>query len=80
MQNEADTKTYRRLLAQRNGKCFSEAEVTNILEQMLSQLESLHHQGYPHGRLSLDTLAQHNDRVVLLSPTNISPQPSISQD
>ncbi|NJR31649.1 MAG: hypothetical protein HC778_00665 [Chamaesiphon sp. CSU_1_12] len=80
MEDKADTKTYRKLLAQRNGKCFSEAEVTNILEQMLSQLESLHHQGYSHGGLSLDTLAQQDDRVVLLSPPNISPQPSISQD
>jgi WG containing repeat len=79
MENETDLKTYRTLLTQRNGKGFSEAEVTNFLQQILPQLEAHHDQEDLQGTLSLDTLAIKHDRVIWLSDFSFSSQSSITR-
>lgn len=67
MQARLTYKSYRQLLAERQGKGFSEHEVTNILKQVLPQLAALHAQGKAHGAISLDTLVQRQaDRLSIL--------------
>lgn len=46
------------LLAQRQGRGFSESEVTQILGQVLSHLAQKHDRGQVHGGISPDTLVQ----------------------
>ncbi len=79
MENETDLKTYRQLLTERNGKSFSEAEVTNFLHQILPQLETRHRQGNLDGKLSLDTLATNQERAIWLSDSITSSQTPITQ-
>lgn len=57
MQNFSQYLTYRSLLAKKQGKGFSEAEVKEILQQALSQLAKFHDRNQAHGSISLDTVA-----------------------
>ena len=63
--------TYRALLAKRQGKGFSEVEVTSILRQILSQLTKLHDLKQAHGAISLDTVVHDSERMhIVLLPDN----------
>ncbi|MEC4893082.1 MAG: type IV pilin-like G/H family protein [Oscillatoria sp. PMC 1051.18] len=79
MQEASEATTYRTLLAQKQGKGFSEFQVTEILQQVLPQLSQLHNQGRVHGKISLDTLAQKGNQVILLASPTLG-NGSISQD
>jgi serine/threonine protein kinase len=57
MQNFSQYLTYRSLLAKKQGKGFSEAEVKDILQQSLYQLSKFHDRNQAHGSISLDTVA-----------------------
>jgi serine/threonine protein kinase len=57
MQNFSQYLTYRSLLAKKQGKGFSEAEVKEILQQALNQLAKFHDRNQAHGSISLDTVA-----------------------
>ena len=60
-------KTYSILLEQRQGKGFSESQVTELLKQVLSQLAQIHNQGGVHGAISLDSLIKdENSQQTLL--------------
>jgi len=71
MQDPSQYITYRSLLAKRQGKGFSEAEVADILRQVLSQLTRLHDLKQAHGAISLDTVVYDSNRrhIVLLPDT-----------
>ncbi|MEE3719873.1 hypothetical protein V2H45_24330 [Tumidithrix elongata RA019] len=71
MQNLPHYSTYRSLLAKKQGKGFSEAEVQEILCQVLAQLASLHDRNQVHGSISLDTVVYDRDQkqTVLLDGT-----------
>lgn len=62
MQKYLDHKPYSQLIFERQGKGFSEAEITAILQQVLTQLAQIHSQGFAHGAISPDTLAQDQNR------------------
>jgi hypothetical protein len=71
MSNLSEYITYRSLLAKRQGKGFSESEVTSILRQILSQLTKLHDLKQAHGAISLDTVVHDSDRMhIVLLPDN----------
>ncbi|OIP78716.1 MAG: hypothetical protein AUK48_01145 [Oscillatoriales cyanobacterium CG2_30_44_21] len=76
MQNLSPYLTYRSLLAQRQGKGFSEAEVKDISQQALQQLAQLHDRNQAHGSISLDTIAHDpNQMRVVLTASNGSTSP-----
>ncbi|MEK0195086.1 hypothetical protein WME70_27255, partial [Microcoleus anatoxicus PTRS1] len=56
MQNCDRGKSYRTLLLERQGKNFSEFEVTEILREVLPQLAEIHLRGQAHGAVFLDNL------------------------
>jgi serine/threonine-protein kinase len=56
MQNSDRGKSYRTLLLERQGKSFSEFEVTEMLRQVLPQLAEIHLRGQAHGAVFLDNL------------------------
>ena len=58
MSNYFEGKNYRALLEERQGRSFSEAEVIEILQQVLPPLAHLHAQGKINGDISLDSLVQ----------------------
>ncbi len=68
MQNYSQFTPYPQILANRQGRGFSEAEVMEILHQLLMQLIPCHAQGQAHGFISLETIAQDqlSNQVVLL--------------
>ena len=74
MRNFSQYTTYRSLLAQKQGSGFSEAEVKDILRQVLSQLTKLHDLKQAHGAISLDTVAYDSNRmhIVLLADNGMS--------
>ena len=74
MQNYVYTKPYSTLIIERQGKGFSEVEITNILQEVLPQLTQIHVQGLGHGAISADTLAQDqsNFKSVLLNNTGFA--------
>jgi serine/threonine protein kinase len=81
MHDRVQEKTYRTLLLERQGRRFSESEVTEILRQVLPQLAQIHHQGQVHGAISLDSLVQRDGRAVLINiAPSLSGQLSISED
>jgi hypothetical protein len=72
MNVNGENKTYRTLLAERQGRGFSEDEVTAILQQVLSQLAQ--DETSVHGSISLDTLVQDSQSqqaILLRSPAAI---------
>jgi len=76
MRNFSQYTTYRSLLAQKQGSGFSEAEVKDILRQVLSQLTKLHDLRQAHGAISLDTVAYDSSRMhIVLLPDNGMSQP-----
>lgn len=68
MQNYSPFKPYQQILAERQGRGFSEAEVTEILRQALLQLIQWHDQGQAYGLISLETIAYDmaSSQVILL--------------
>jgi WD40 repeat protein len=71
MQDFTQAITYHTLLQERQGRGFSEAEVTEILRQVLPQLAQFHSQGQVRGVISPETLEQNPaTRQVILSPVN----------
>lgn len=68
MQNHSQFTPYQQILAERQGRGVSEAEVTEILRQVLLQLIQWHDQGQAYGFISLETIAQNqiSNQVVLL--------------
>ncbi|MFB2917921.1 WD40 repeat domain-containing protein [Aerosakkonema funiforme] len=82
MQNPTQRTSLRVMLAKRQGQGFSEADVREILRQVLPQLVILHNQGQAHGAISLDTLVQ-KDGQIAIAPApklQLATQLSISQD
>ena len=76
MRNFSQYTTYRSLLSKRQGGGFSEAEVKDILRQVLSQLTKLHDLRQAHGAISLDTIAYDSSRMhIVLLPDNGMSQP-----
>ena len=76
MRNFSQYTTYRSLLAKKQGGGFSEAEVKDILRQVLSQLTKLHDLKRAHGAISLDTVAYDSSRMhIVLLPDNGMSQP-----
>lgn len=72
MNFNGENKTYRTLLAERQGRGFSENEVTAILQQVLSQLAQ--DETSVHGSISPDTLVQDSQSqqaILLRSPAAI---------
>lgn len=86
MQNFDRPKNYRTLLQERQGKSFSEFEVTEMLRQVLPQLAEIHNRGQAHGSVFLDNLVYDRavDRALLvgaIAPEKQQPgQASISKD
>ncbi|MEA5578018.1 SecDF P1 head subdomain-containing protein [Anabaena sp. UHCC 0451] len=82
MQNNSQNQTLRAVLAQRQGKGFSEVEATNILRQLLPQIDQLHQQNQVHGQISLDTIIQNNQQIILIATPTPQPanQINIQQD
>ncbi|TAD86851.1 MAG: hypothetical protein EA000_07615 [Oscillatoriales cyanobacterium] len=89
MQNCDRGKSYRTLLLERQGKSFSEFEVTEILREVLPQLAELHVRGQArqaHGAVFLDNLVYDlaDNRALLvgaIAPEKQQPgQASISKD
>lgn len=86
MQNSDRGKSYRTLLLERQGKSFSEFEVTEMLRQVLPQLAEIHLRGQAHGSVFVDNLVYDlaDDRALLVGA--IAPekqqlaQASISKD
>lgn len=68
MQNCDRGKSYRTLLLERQGKSFSEFEVTEILRQVLPQLAEIHLRGQAHGSVFVDNLVydRADDRALLV--------------
>lgn len=68
MQNHSQFIPYQTILAERQGRGFSEAEVADILYQVLLQLLQWHDQGQAYGFISLETIAQDpvSNQVVIL--------------
>ncbi len=68
MQNYSQFRSYQEILLSRQGIIFSEAEVTEILYQVLLQLINWHDQGQAYGFISLETIAQDqfSKQIVLL--------------
>ncbi len=76
MRNLSQYTTYRSLLSEKQGGGFSEAEVKDILRQVLSQLTKLHDLKQAHGAISLDTVAYDSSRMhIVLLPDNGMSQP-----
>ncbi|MEI6329591.1 MAG: serine/threonine-protein kinase [Pseudanabaena sp. ELA645] len=76
MRNFSQYTTYRSLLSEKQGRGFSEAEVKDILRQVLSQLTKLHDLKQAHGAISLDTVAYDSSRMhIVLLPDNGMSQP-----
>ncbi|MFM2063532.1 MAG: hypothetical protein RLZZ507_3202 [Cyanobacteriota bacterium] len=82
MQNHSPNQTLRAVLAQRQGKGFSEVEATNILRQLLPQIDYLHQQNQAHCQISLDTIIQNNQQIILTATptTQTANQINIQQD
>jgi len=67
MQNYPQFMPYQNILAEHYGKGFSEAEVTDIVRQVLTLLTQWHDQGQAYGFISLETIAyDHSSQQVLL--------------
>jgi serine/threonine protein kinase len=68
------TQSYSDLLEQRQGKGFSEPQVTEILKQVLSQLAQIHNQGGVHGAISLDSLIkdENSQQTLLISSPELT--------
>lgn len=68
MQNHSQFIPYQTILAERQGRGFSEAEVIELLYQVLLQLLQWHDQGQAYGFISLETIAQDqiSHQVILL--------------
>jgi len=68
VQNYSQFRSYQEILLSRQGIIFSEAEVTEILYQVLLQLINWHDQGQAYGFISLETIAQDqfSKQIVLL--------------
>lgn len=68
MQSYPQFRSYQEILNSRQGRTFSEAEVTEILYQILLQLINWHDQGQAYGFISLETIAQDqfSKQIVLL--------------
>jgi serine/threonine protein kinase len=60
MDTNNQTQTYKTLLAEHQGKGFSENEVTELLRQVLPQVANLHSEVEVHGAISLETLIKDN--------------------
>ncbi|MBK1990146.1 hypothetical protein A0J48_021900 [Sphaerospermopsis aphanizomenoides BCCUSP55] len=82
MQNNSQNQTLRAVLAQRQGKGFSEVEATNILRQLLPQVDYLHQQNQAHSQISLNTIIQNNQQIILTATPTPQPanQINIQQD
>ncbi|MEZ2318933.1 MAG: hypothetical protein ACBR15_08050 [Microcoleus sp.] len=66
----SEKKSLQVLLTQRQGRGFSEADVREVLRQVLPQLAQLHNEGKSHGTISLDTLVQRDGKIAIaLLPT-----------
>ena len=61
------------LLTQRQGRGFSEADVREVLRQVLPQLAQLHSEGKSHGTISLDTLVQRDGQIAIALPPITQP-------
>ena len=72
MQNSEKT-PLRVLLTQHQGRSFSEADVTEVLRQVLPQLAQFHSEGKSHGTISLDTLVQKNGQIAIALPPTTQP-------
>ncbi len=71
MQDFTQAITYHTLLQERQGRGFSEAEVMEILRQVLPQLAQVHSQGQVRGVISPEALEQNPvTRQVMLPPAN----------
>jgi len=73
MYDSLPSKSYRNLLAELNGKGFSETAVQEILKQLLPQLAQLHSSGQVHGAISLDTVTQVNNTAQLSPSYTLQP-------
>jgi type IV pilus assembly protein PilA len=75
MYNNSINQTYRYLLQTKEGKGFSEAEIKIILPQILSALNLLHSQNQSHGAISLETIVNQNNQLILLPNQNYNFDP-----
>ena len=64
----SEKQSLRVLLTQRQGRGFSEADVREILRQVLPQLAQLHSEGKSYGTISLDTLVQRDGQIAIALP------------
>lgn len=64
----SEKQSLRVLLTQRQGRGFSEADVREVLRQILPQLAQLHSEGKSHGTISLDTLVQRDGQIAIALP------------
>lgn len=69
----SEKQSLRVLLTQRQGRGFSEADVREILRQVLPQLAQLHSEGKSHGTISLDTLVQRDGKIAIALPPTTQP-------
>jgi hypothetical protein len=65
-------KTYRELLAERQGKGFSEQRLTKVLLEVLPELEALHGTGQVHGHICSDALIYNRET----QQTGLKPPPT----
>lgn len=78
MYNNSINQTYRYLLQTKEGKGFSEAEIKIILPQILTSLNFFHSQNQSHGAISLDTIVNNNQIILLPNQNyNFDPQKDI---
>jgi serine/threonine-protein kinase len=75
MQDNVSYKTYRELLAENEGRGFSEQKVTEVLQKVLPELVQMHKQGVTHGSISPDTLVQNLEtlQTVLIQSQELNP-------
>lgn len=63
-------KNYSILLEQHPDKGFSEKEVTDFLQQVLTQLAEIHSEVEVHGGISLDSIVKDESQKIILLPSS----------